>query len=380
MIAWTHGISWALRQAVGAELSSAIQFDEGTGTGTLEQFDEKTMSKRRSNSIKTVSIPRRSKRVWAVVAILPITGAVVLALSRRCARGHLLPTGRRLHPFSRPSKTSIGRPGPRPTAWCGFRAGNSRWGRRIRRTCTTRSGCRPRRFPTGASRVRGWLLDGRDRSDERTVRRVREGDGLRHGGRADTACRGFSRGAAREPGARVSGVYPSHHAVPLSDPYRWWSEINGTSWRHPLGPSSSIEGKERFPVVHIAYADALAYAQWAGKRLPTEAEWEFAARGSLSGQLFPWGNEFKKDGRWMANTHQGQFPDHDTAADSHHRHRAGRAVSAERLRALRRRRERLGVGERLVSPRLLRPAGGDRNGRSQPARVRPTRSIPTNPA
>ena len=100
------------------------------------------------------------------------------------------------------------------------------------------------------------------------------------------------------------------------DPYQWWSEVNGASWRHPLGPESSIEGKERFPVVHVAYADALAYAQWAGKRLPTEAEWEFAARGGLTGQLFPWGDDFKKDGRWMANTHQGHFPDHDTGADA----------------------------------------------------------------
>ena len=109
---------------------------------------------------------------------------------------------------------------------------------------------------------------------------------------------------------------PPGHAVPLTDAYQWWSEISGASWRHPLGPESSIDGKERFPVVHIAYEDAVAYARWAGKRLPTEAEWEFAARGGLTGQLFPWGDEFRKSGQWMANTHQGHFPDHDTGADA----------------------------------------------------------------
>ena len=109
---------------------------------------------------------------------------------------------------------------------------------------------------------------------------------------------------------------PPQHAVPLSDPYRWWSEVGRASWRHPLGPNSSIVGKEQYPVLHVAYHDALAYAQWAGKRLPTEAEWEFAARGGQSGQLFPWGDDFKKDGRWMANTHQGHFPDHDTGEDA----------------------------------------------------------------
>ena len=108
---------------------------------------------------------------------------------------------------------------------------------------------------------------------------------------------------------------PPDHAVPLTDPYQWWSEVRGASWRHPLGPQSSIEGKERYPVVHVAYEDALAYARWAGKRLPTEAEWEFAARGGMAGQLFPWGDDFEKGSQWMANTHQGHFPDHDTGAD-----------------------------------------------------------------
>ena len=108
---------------------------------------------------------------------------------------------------------------------------------------------------------------------------------------------------------------PPDHAVPLDDHFQWWSYVKGASWRHPLGPQSSIEGKGKYPVVQIAYDDAAAYAKWAGKRLPTEAEWEFAARGGLTGQLYPWGNDFKKNGKWMANTHQGHFPDHDSGAD-----------------------------------------------------------------
>jgi formylglycine-generating enzyme len=108
---------------------------------------------------------------------------------------------------------------------------------------------------------------------------------------------------------------PPHHAVPLNDHFQWWSYVPGASWRHPLGPETSIDGKERLPVVHVAYSDALAYAQWAGKRLPTEAEWEFAARGGLSGSVFPWGDEFKPGGRWMTNSHQGHFPDHDSGDD-----------------------------------------------------------------
>ena len=125
------------------------------------------------------------------------------------------------------------------------------------------------------------------------------------------------------PGAPASALVPGSvifsppkHPVSLADPYQWWANVNGASWRHPLGPKSSIAGKAHFPVVHVAYADALAYAKWAGKRLPTEAEWEFAARGGLSGRLFPWGDAFRNDGHWMANTHQGHFPDHDSGADA----------------------------------------------------------------
>jgi sulfatase modifying factor 1 len=110
---------------------------------------------------------------------------------------------------------------------------------------------------------------------------------------------------------------PPDHEVPLDDHYQWWSYVHGANWRHPEGPQSNLTGRENFPVVDVSFDDAKAYAKWAGKRLPTEAEWEFAARGGLSGKLYPWGDEFRPDGKWMANTHQGHFPMKDTGEDGH---------------------------------------------------------------
>jgi formylglycine-generating enzyme len=98
------------------------------------------------------------------------------------------------------------------------------------------------------------------------------------------------------------------HPVSLNSPYAWWTWIPGADWRHPQGPGTSIQRKPDHPVVHLAWTDVEAYARWAGKQVPAEAEWELAARGGLDGAEYAWGDEFTPGGRWMANTWQGEFP------------------------------------------------------------------------
>lgn len=172
----------------------------------------------------------------------------------------------------------------------------------------------PEEAPAHSVSVNGFWMDGHAITNARFSRFVEETGYVTSAERAPNP--------EDYPGAKPELLVPASvvfrrplHKVDLSNHFNWWTYIPGANWRHPRGPGSSLKGLAKHPVVHVAYEDVRAYSQWAGKDLPTEAEWEFAARGGLEAAEFAWGDDFTLNGEHWANTWQGEFPSENLLAD-----------------------------------------------------------------
>jgi formylglycine-generating enzyme len=176
----------------------------------------------------------------------------------------------------------------------------------------------PEERPVRAVAVAGFWMDTRPVTVAEFRRFVKQTGHVTVAERApDQAARPGTDAELLLPGSLVFRM--THGPVDLRESGAWWRYLPGACWRHPEGPGSNVVRRDKHPVTHVAYADAKAYADWAGKELPTEAEWEYAARGGLEGAAYVWGDEFAPGGHQLANTWQGEFPWQNLALDGYER-------------------------------------------------------------
>ena len=179
-------------------------------------------------------------------------------------------------------------------------------------------------FPVHQVQVRGFWMDETEVTNEAFARFVKATGYITTAEKAIEGAELSKQVPAGTPKPADSLLAPSSLVfvpttgpVDLNDYSQWWAFKRGADWRHPEGPGSSLIGREKHPVVHVSWDDAAAYARWAGKRLPTEAEWEWATRGGLHGKIYPWGDESVNKAPYKANSFQGHFPYEDQALDGY---------------------------------------------------------------